>query len=64
MEALTVFHSTLYDLMSCVCVCVCVLVAQLYPTLCNPMHCSPPGSSLHGILQAKILEWVAIPLSI
>ena len=38
-----------------------VLVAQLCPTLCNPMDRSPPGSSVHGILQAKILEWVAMP---
>ena len=30
--------------------------AQLCPTLCNPMDCSPPGSSFHGILQARILE--------
>ena len=35
-------------------------VAQLYPTLCDPVDCSPPGSSVHGILQARILEWVAI----
>ena len=35
-------------------------VAQSCPTLCNPMNCSPPGSSLHGILQARVLEWVAI----
>ena len=34
-------------------------VAQLYPTLCDPMDCSPLGSSVHGILQARILEWVA-----
>ena len=34
---------------------------QSYPTLCNPMNCSPPGSSVHGILQARILEWVAMP---
>ena len=40
-----------------------VLVAQSYPALCNPMDCSPPGSSVHGILQAKILEWVAISFS-
>ena len=40
-----------------------VLVTQLDPTLCDPMDCSPPGSSIHGILQAWILEWVAIPLS-
>ena len=37
------------------------LVAQLCLTLCSPMDCSPPGSSVHGILQARILEWVAIP---
>ena len=40
-----------------------VLVAQSFPTLCNPMDCSPPGSSVHGILQARILEWVAILFS-
>ena len=37
-----------------------VLVAQSCPTLCDPMACSPPGSSVHGILQARIVEWVAI----
>ena len=42
--------------------CAC-LVAQLCLTLCNPMDCSPPGSSVHGIFQARILEWVAIPFS-
>ena len=36
-----------------------VLVAQLSWTLCDPKNCSPPGSSVHGILQARILEWVA-----
>ena len=46
----------------CVCVCVCVC-AQSCPTLCDPMDCSPPGSTVHGILQARILEWVAISLS-
>ena len=52
-----------------------ILLAQVYtrcmhakslqscPTLCNPMDCSPPGSCIHGILQARILEWVAIPFS-
>ena len=35
--------------------------AQSYPILCDPMDCSPPGSSVHGILQAVILEWVIIP---
>ena len=38
-------------------------VAQSYLTLCNPMDCSPPGCSVHGILQARILEWVAISFS-
>ena len=40
-----------------------VLVAQLCLTLCNPMDCSPPGSSVHGILQARILELVAVLFS-
>ena len=40
-----------------------VLVAQSCPTLCGPMDCSPPGSSVHGILQARRLEWVAISFS-
>ena len=39
------------------------LVAKSYLTLCNHMDCSPPGSSVHGILQARILEWVAISFS-
>ena len=38
-------------------------VAQLCPTLCNPKDCSLPGSSVHGIFQARILEWVAISFS-
>ena len=40
-----------------------VLVAQSCLTVCDPMDCSPPGSSVHGILQAKIWEWVVIPFS-
>ena len=40
-----------------------MLVAQSRPTQCDSMGCSPPGSSVHGILQARILEWVAIPFS-
>ena len=38
-----------------------MLAAQSCLTLCDPVDCSPPGSSLHGILQARILEWVAFP---
>ena len=40
--------------------CCCCLVPQSYPTLWDPMDCSLPGSSVHGISQARILEWVAI----
>ena len=40
-----------------------VLVARSYPTLCDPMNCSPPGSYIHGILQARILGWVPISSS-
>ena len=48
----------------CVCVCVCVCTrAQLCLTLCEPMDYSPLGSSVHGILQGRLLEWVAIPSS-
>ena len=45
------------------CVCVCVLVAQSSLTLWDPINYSLPGSSVHGIFQAKVLEWVAIPFS-
>ena len=38
-------------------------VAQLCPTLLDPMDCSPPGSSVHGIFQARVLEWGAIAFS-
>ena len=55
----------------CVCVCVyvkgcfccCCLVTKLCPILCNPMDCSLPGSSVHGVSQARILEWVVMPSS-
>ena len=51
----------------CVCVCVCVCVytlmhAQSYPNVCNHIDCRPPGSSVHGISPARILEWVAISI--
>ena len=39
------------------------LVLQLCPTLADPMDCSPPGSSVHRTLQARVLEWVAVPFS-
>ena len=39
-------------------------VAQSCPTLCDPMDCSPPGSSIHGTFQARVLEWGAIAFSV
>ena len=45
------------------CVCICVLVTQSCPTLCDHMDHSLPGSSVHWILQDRILEWVAMPSS-
>ena len=42
---------------------MCVKSPQSCLTLCDPMDCSPPGSSVHGILQARIFEWVAMPFS-
>ena len=52
------------------CVCVCFgkyesesVSCSVYLTLCEPMDCSPPGSSVRGIVQARILEWAAIPFS-
>ena len=46
----------------CMCVCMCAKMLQLCPTFCDPMDCSPPGSSVHGILQARTLEWaLAMP---
>ena len=44
-----------------VCICVCAKSPQLCPTFCDPMDCSPPGSSVHRILQARILEWSPCP---
>ena len=45
------------------CVHTCILSHQSCRTLCDPMDGSLPGSSVHGILQARILEWVAMPFS-
>ena len=48
---------------NCVHACMRVKSLQLCPTFCDPMDCSPPSSSVHGILQARILEWVAMSFS-
>ena len=45
-----------------VCVCVCVSCSVM-SNFCRPMDCGPPGSSVNGVLQARILEWIDIPFS-
>ena len=64
-RALQVYSSWSFTLCVCVyvCVCVCTKSLQLCHTLCNPMDHSLPGSSNHGILQVRILEWVTMPSS-
>ena len=64
------FLDTLFSSLKNVCVpqrdtllCMCARSLQLCPTLCDPMGCSPPSSSVHGILQARTLQWVARPSS-
>ena len=49
-----------FSIFSCVYVCVC---AQSCPTLWDPVHYNPPGSSVHGIFQARILDWLAVSYS-
>ena len=51
-----------YSCPALLCMCWCAQSLQSCLSLCNPMDCSPPGSSVYGILQARILEWVAISL--
>ena len=63
----TEFHSYLQISLYCIILfdmsisSVCMLVTQLCLTLCDPVDCSPPGSSVYGILQARILQWVPFP---
>ena len=59
----TIAHTVIMSHDTCWLVSFSVLVAQSCLTLFDPMDCSPPYSSVHGILQARILEWVAIPFS-
>ena len=53
----------IYTVENCGGVCVCVHSTQSCPTLCNPMDYNPPGSSVHGVFLARILEWVAVSYS-
>ena len=56
-----VFEKCLELCLSCSIVCGGAKLLQLCPTLFNPMDCSPPDFSVHGILHVRILEWVAMP---
>ena len=53
----------MYYMYAHICINLECMRAQLYLTLCDPMDCSPPGSSVHGILQSRILEGVVISFS-
>ena len=57
-----IYHASSYT-HNLISIHVLCLVAQLCLTLCDPIHCSLPGSSAHGILQARIRGWVAMPSS-
>ena len=59
-EIRVLYHALLFSSFP---ICSYCSVAQLYPTLCDLLGCSPSGSSVHGILQARLLEWVAILFS-
>ena len=48
--------------LACMCACVRAKLLQSRPTLCDPMDGSPPGSSAHRILQARVLEWAGLEL--
>ena len=53
----------MHGILKIICVNMCAKSPQLCSTFCDPMDCSPPGSSVHGILQARVLEWGAIAFS-
>ena len=58
------YQSSEVEFRQSVCVCVCVCVSHsVVSDCCDPMDCSPPGSSVHGISQASVLEWGVIPFS-
>ena len=59
-----VYGNSWYFLLNFFCEAAAAKSLQLYPTLCNPIDSSPPGSSVPGILQARTLEWVAISFSL
>ena len=61
--SLLIYRPLVAQMISLVCACVHIQSFQWGLSLCDPMDCSPPGSSVHGIFQARILEWVAISSS-
>ena len=61
--SLSPLHQMYLDTLIRVCTCVYVLVTQSCPTLCGSIDCSSAGSSVHGILQVRVLEWIAVPFS-
>ena len=56
--------SATWEALLTICSAAAAKSLQSYPTLCDPMDCSPPGSSIHGIFQARVLEWGAIVFSV
>ena len=63
MEAIRELQVNWFEWTECIYTYICCLVPKSCPTVCDPMDCSPPGSSVHGISQARILEWIAISFS-
>ena len=56
-------HSVFYKSKDTLTMCILAKLLHSYPTLCDSMDCSPPGSSVHVFLQARTLKWVANPSS-
>ena len=63
MGSLSLLHTYNIQLYVCVYTYMTEWLSTCQSCLCNPMDCSPPGASVHGILQASVLEWIAIPFS-
>ena len=59
-EAIRELQVNWFEWTECIYTYICCLVAKSCPTLCDPMDCSPPGSSVRGISQVRTLEWIAI----
>ena len=62
-KALILLSANWWGYSCSLCTCMRAMSLQSCPILCDPMDYNPPGSSVHGILQARILNWVAMPSS-